>query len=153
MAEDRAANQRGDRREPNRFTICRHLGQPSAVTGFAYHSLPVAIYSWLRHTGSFEPVTESVVRCGGDTDTMAAIAGALAGCETSESGIPSDWLVGVKDWPRCIRFTRQVASRLAEGQVTRPVGYFWPGVIPRNLVFLVVLLRGFRRMLPPYGTS
>jgi hypothetical protein len=32
--------------------------------------------------------------------------------------------------------------------------YFWPGLLPRNLLFLlVVLLHGFRRLLPPYGNK
>jgi len=32
-----------------------------------------------------------------------------------------------------------------------PVRYFWPGLIPRNILFLVVvLLHGFRRLAPPY---
>jgi hypothetical protein len=31
------------------------------------------------------------------------------------------------------------------------VSYFWPAVLPRNLMFLiVVLLHGFRRVAPPY---
>jgi hypothetical protein len=31
------------------------------------------------------------------------------------------------------------------------VRYFWPAVIPRNLILLlVVLLHGLRRLLPPY---
>jgi hypothetical protein len=32
-----------------------------------------------------------------------------------------------------------------------PLFLFWPGVIPRNMLFLlIVLLHGFRRLLPPY---
>lgn len=130
------------------------LGQSSRVTGYAYHSVPVAIYSWLRHSGDFEQTIEDVVRCGGDTDTMAAIAGALAGCECAERGIPSDWLAAVRDWPRSIQFTKEVAGCFAEGRIIKSVGHFWPGVLPRNLFFLVVvLLHGFRRMFPPYGKS
>jgi len=31
------------------------------------------------------------------------------------------------------------------------VRYFWPAVLPRNLLFLiVVLLHGLRRLAPPY---
>jgi len=31
------------------------------------------------------------------------------------------------------------------------VGYPWPGVIPRNLLFfLIVVIHGLRRLLPPY---
>jgi hypothetical protein len=32
-----------------------------------------------------------------------------------------------------------------------PVRWFWPGILPRNLFFLtVVVIHGFRRLLPPY---
>jgi len=48
-----------------------------------------------------------------------------------------------------------VAQRLAEvvqaDAPGPPVAYCWPGVLPRNLLFLcVVLFHGFRRLLPPY---
>jgi hypothetical protein len=32
-----------------------------------------------------------------------------------------------------------------------PIPLFWPGLVPRNLLFLAaVLVHGFRRLLPPY---
>jgi ADP-ribosylglycohydrolase len=38
--------------------------------------------------------------------------------------------------------------RLRRWQTTR---LFWPGVLPRNLLFLTIVLgHGFRRLLPPY---
>jgi hypothetical protein len=53
---------------------------------------------------------------------------------------------------------RALAARLAEqfpGQgpeVRRgALPLFWPGLLPRNLLFLgLVLAHGFRRVLPPY---
>jgi hypothetical protein len=49
----------------------------------------------------------------------------------------------------------QIAGKLAQqketGRALGPVRYFWPGLILRNLVFLVVvLIHGFRRLAPPY---
>jgi hypothetical protein len=36
------------------------------------------------------------------------------------------------------------------GKALGPVRHFWPGLIPRNLLFLtVVLAHGFRRLTPP----
>ena len=33
----------------------------------------------------------------------------------------------------------------------RPPACFWPGILPRNLLFfLIVLAHGFRRIFPPY---
>ena len=57
-----------------------------------------------------------------------------------------------------IRKVKRLAERLARqfpvaGEAVRqgPVPLFWPGLIPRNLLFLAVVLgHGFRRLLPPY---
>lgn len=126
------------------------LGLKSAVTGYAFHTVLVALFAWLRHRGDFRETIQSVIRCGGDTDTTAAIAGALAGCDVGREGIPAKWLNDLKDWPRSTIWLQRVADRLAsKGQ--KPVTLFWPGLIPRNLVFLaIVLVHALRRMFPPY---
>jgi ADP-ribosylglycohydrolase len=130
------------------------LGLQRGVTGYAYHTVPVAAYAWYRHYGDFPATLTSVLNCGGDTDTAGAIAGALAGAVTGASGIPREWLDGIIEWPRNRQALSKIADRLAEqlaNRPTPPVRYFWPGLIPRNLLFLlVVLLHGFRRLAPPY---
>ena len=135
--------------------FAQSLGLIDGVTGYMYHTVPVAIYAWYQHYGCFEDTVSAVLDCGGDTDTVGAIARALAGAVVGEQGIPGDWLNGIHDWPRGIGVFRAVADRLAERsqqhQAGSPVSYFWPGVVPRNLFFLVVvLLHGFRRLAPPY---
>lgn len=43
------------------------------------------------------------------------------------------------------------ATQAPSGASEDAVRYFWPGLLPRNLLFLVVvLLHGFRRLLPPF---
>lgn len=135
--------------------FAQSIGQRDGVTGYVFHTVPVAVYAWYRHFGCFEATVSAVLDCGGDTDTVGAIAGALAGAVVGEQGIPSDWLNGIHDWPRGIGVFRAVGDRLAEkGQPPEagsPVSYFWPGVVPRNAFFLlVVLLHGIRRLAPPY---
>jgi ADP-ribosyl-[dinitrogen reductase] hydrolase len=126
------------------------LGLADGVTGYAYHTVPVALYAWLRHRGDFAAAVSNAIRCGGDTDTVAAIVGALAGCDVGAERIPVHWREGLMDWPRSPR----LLGRLAEGlgsPIGKPVRWCWPGVLPRNLFFLaVVLTHGFRRLLPPY---
>ena len=129
------------------------LGLRNAVTGYAYHSVPVALYAWVRHRGDFRAAMESALNCGGDTDSVGAIVGALAGTDVGRESIPFEWLSGICEWPRTNRSLEQIAERLArQKEVGRPLGpvrYFWPGLIPRNFIFLVaVLLHGFRRLLP-----
>ncbi len=46
----------------------------------------------LRHAASFEAGVVDTVRRGGDTDTNAAIAGALLGAVYGESAIPTRWV-------------------------------------------------------------
>jgi len=131
------------------------LGLGGGVTGYVYHTVPVAVYAWLRHYGDFRAAVEAALDCGGDTDTVGAIVGALAGGTVGAGGIPADWIDGIIDWPRSVGLLRTVASRLAkqkrDGQPLGPVRYVWLAVLPRNLLFLiVVLLHGFRRLAPPY---
>jgi hypothetical protein len=98
---------------------------------------------------------ETVIECGGDTDTVAAIAGTLAGATVGESGIPQDWIDGIFDAPINVGLLLKTAERLADsvsGNSYRGADrYCWILLIPRNLFFLsVVLLHGIRRLLPPY---
>jgi len=135
--------------------FARTLGLQRGVSGYSLHVVPVALYAWLRHPGDFRAALIAALECGGDTDTVGAILGALCGASSGPQGIPREWLEGLAEWPRSTGFIRAVARRLAEQKASeRPLGevrYFWPGVILRNLLFLVVvILHGFRRLLPPY---
>jgi ADP-ribosyl-[dinitrogen reductase] hydrolase len=137
-------------------TFAVSLGLEKGVTGYAYHTVPVAIYAWLLHYGDFRATVEAVLECGGDTDTSGAIAGALAGATTGPKKIPGQWLVGIIEWPRSMKLLTEAAYRLAyqkrDGRPLGPVSYFWPGVLVRNLFFMaIVLLHGLRRLLPPYS--
>ncbi|UCC81996.1 MAG: ADP-ribosylglycohydrolase family protein [Gemmatimonadota bacterium] len=131
------------------------LGLEDGVGGYIYHTVPVAVYAWYTHFGDFESTLSATLDCGGDTDTAAAIAGALAGAALGERAIPRDWAEGLVDWPRGPNLMREIADRLAasesDGRVDQPVRYFWPGLLPRNLFFLIVVLaHGLRRLAPPY---
>ncbi|MFH8394304.1 ADP-ribosylglycohydrolase family protein [Streptomyces sp. NPDC018036] len=47
----------------------------------------------------FSLALEAAVRAGTDTDTVAAIAGALLGARWGCSGIPLEWQQAVHGWP------------------------------------------------------
>jgi ADP-ribosyl-[dinitrogen reductase] hydrolase len=131
------------------------LGLQRGVTGYSLHVVPVAIYTWLRHPTDFRRAIIAALECGGDTDTAGAILGALIGAVVGVNGIPAEWRDGIWEWPRSVAFITQVAARLAEQASSQtpsgPVRWFWPGVIVRNLLFLIVVLaHGFRRLAPPY---
>lgn len=131
------------------------LGLGNGVSGYVLHTVPICLYAWLRHSDDFRTGVEAVIRLGGDTDSTGAIVGALLGATLGVKAIPDDWLGRLSDWPRSVQWIERLAERLslcAEGdRAVRPLALFWPGLLPRNLVFLkIVLAHGFRRLLPPY---
>jgi ADP-ribosylglycohydrolase len=129
-----------------------HLVLARGITGFTHHTVPMALYAWWRHPADFEAGLCALLDCGGDTDTVGAIYGALAGATVGERGIPAHWTDGVRDWPRGVPTLRRLTRALEEsrrGAARPPVSYFVPGVLPRNAFFLlVVLLHGLRRLFP-----
>ncbi len=128
------------------------LGLAKGVSGYSYHSVPVALYAWLRSPGNYREALISALNCGGDTDTVGAIVGALAGATATADNIPAEWRDGIVEWPRSVSLLTEIAQRLADqkarGDIAGPVRYFWPGLLLRNLVFLItVLVHGFLRLL------
>ena len=138
--------------------FARSIGQEKGVTGYIYHTVPISIYAWYRYFGNFHQALSAVFDCGGDTDTTGAITGALMGATVGEEGIPATWLMGIWDYPYNLNLLRKIADRLAAGSENlspqSPVYYCWLAIIPRNLIFLVVvLINGFRRLFPPYSIN
>lgn len=136
-------------------TFACELGLSRGVSGYVYHSVPVALHAWFAHSRDYRAAVTSVIACGGDADTTAAIVGGILGAAVGRDGIPQEWLNAVGDWPRSISWMEQLAVQLsivkelgtAEHAPRLPIA----GVIVRNIVFLlIVLYHGFRRLLPPY---
>ncbi len=135
-----------------------NLGLHHGVSGYIYHTVPVALYCWLRARGNFRLALEDGIGLGGDADTVGAIVGALCGATVGARGIPPEWLAGLMEWPRSERWMRELASCLATcfpdfgpALASTTVPLFWPAQLLRNVFFLmVVLCHGFRRVLPPY---
>jgi ADP-ribosyl-[dinitrogen reductase] hydrolase len=132
----------------------RALGLEGRISGYINHTVPVALYCWLRWPDDFRTAVEQVILLGGDTDTTGAIVGAIAGATFGVGGIPQEWIKGLAEWPRSVKWMRALAARLSEtvtGRTQKPLPVFLPGVFARNLLFLVVVLsHGFRRLAPPY---
>ncbi len=57
----------------------------------AFNSVPTAIYSFLSHPNSFEETVLFAASLGGDTDTIAAMAGAISGAYLGVDSIPDKW--------------------------------------------------------------
>jgi ADP-ribosyl-[dinitrogen reductase] hydrolase len=144
--------------EPSEYAAA--LGLSKGITGYIHHTVPVALYCWLRTPDDFRRAITSIIALGGDTDTTAAIVGGMAGARVGSAGIPAEWLDGLADWPRSVSWLRKLGARLSaqraagadsSSKALGPLRLFWPGLLARNVVFTaIVLLHGLRRMLPPY---
>jgi ADP-ribosylglycohydrolase len=69
-------------------------GLPITVAGeygYVIHCVEIAFW-FAVHARSLEEALLYLARAGGDTDTNAAVAGALIGARDGEAGIPPRWL-------------------------------------------------------------
>ena len=133
------------------------IGLPRRVSGYVNHTVPVALYCWLRWPADVRAAVSAAAGVGGDTDTVAAIVGALVGATAGGDAVPAEWLDGLWEWPRSVAWMRRLAGELAvasthwDAAAGRTVPLFWPGILPRNVLFLgAVLVHGVRRIFPPY---
>ncbi|WP_254179952.1 ADP-ribosylglycohydrolase family protein [Nocardioides pinisoli] len=97
-----------ERRTPSTF----------APNGYVVTALQAA-WSAIRHpVGEGSPVVTSLVaavHAGDDTDTVAAIAGALLGAAHGASSLPEEWLEAVHGWPGLrADDLRDLAARVAD---------------------------------------
>jgi ADP-ribosylglycohydrolase len=131
------------------------LGLGRGVTGYVYHTVPVALHSWLRNQRDFRSGVMEVIRCGGDCDTTAAIVGGIIGSGVGKNGIPAAWISRMCEWPRTAAWMEALGETLeqaaATGKPAPPPRLPAAGIACRNAVFLVVVLtHALLRCFPPY---
>jgi ADP-ribosylglycohydrolase len=68
-----------------------HPDRATEFNGAVWPCLGSALWA-LRTTGSYEDAVRAAIDLGGDTDTVAAVTGALAGALYGVGGIPQRWL-------------------------------------------------------------
>ncbi len=125
------------------------------ITGYTYHSVPAVIHAWLLNPRGFKKAILEIIGCGGDTDTTAAILGGIVGAAVGPAGIPDKWMNNLWEWPRTIRWMRQLGQQLdivlKSARAETPLRLPLIGSLLRNLLFAaIVFFHAFRRMLPPY---
>ena len=131
------------------------LGSQHGISGYIYHTVPCVIQIWLRYQEDYVGGLQEIICAGGDTDTSAAILGAILGARVGKSGIPKEWRNNILAWPRTIVWMErmgQILVELRDKDLKKECpGYFGPGLLLLNLFFLLVILfHGFRRLFPPY---
>jgi poly(ADP-ribose) glycohydrolase ARH3 len=80
----------------------------------AAESVAAALYSALAHH-RFEAAVRFAVRLGGDTDTVAAMAGAVAGARGGYRAIPTRWLEALEDGDRGRSHVQTLITPLIRG--------------------------------------
>lgn len=88
------------------------VGELLGNSAIGHESVPTAIFAAASQTG-FEAAVSFAVRCGGDTDTLGAMAGAVAGAAHGAASIAARWMEALEDGPRGRRYVEGLAGALA----------------------------------------
>lgn len=130
--------------------FAQSFGCTKGVSGYVYKTVPMALHAWLSHPNDFQLAVMSMIECGGDADTTAAIVGAIVGCGVGAEQIPGALKAGLAEWPRNISWMTRLSETVSQSP-SSPPKVFFPAILLRNLFFFaVVLVHIVRRWLPPY---
>ena len=120
----------GNRRGASVPEFAESLGLSKGVTGYIYHTVPVAIYAWLRHYGDFRATIEAALDCGGDTDTVGESPGRWRGQRSANLEFPISGYVALSTGhARSVYFARLPSglvsstlkpARLAKSPISGP---------------------------------
>src|SRR5665648_341586 len=66
----------------------------------SFQSVPTSIYLFLAYRGSLDLGLVRAISLGGDTDTLAAMTGALSGAYMGVEAIPERWISGLESGAR-----------------------------------------------------
>ncbi|SNR31079.1 ADP-ribosylglycohydrolase family protein [Blastococcus mobilis] len=107
--------------------------QATESNGAVWPTLGTAVWA-LRHGRDFADAMRLVIDLGGDTDTVACVAGGLAGAVFGMGGIPMRWSSAVHGWVPGFgdrRWGLADLQELAAALDGKPLQRYEPGVIPR----------------------
>jgi ADP-ribosyl-[dinitrogen reductase] hydrolase len=122
------------------------LGFERGVTGFVNDTLPAVVFCRLRWPDDPRAAIEAAIRLGGDTDTVAALVGALMGARLGPAALPQEWIDGIRDWPVGVATLQRLAGALVGLEQPPPLRFL--AGLARNLALLgVVLGHALARML------
>ena len=94
------------------------LGSNATALG----SVPTALFSVLSHPESFEEAVVFAVNLGGETDSVGAMTGAIAGAYHGAATIPARWLDSLEEGPKGRSYIERLADQLFARTIeTRPV--------------------------------
>ncbi len=74
-----------------------HIHRWQGISAFVIPSVLWSLYAFLRSPDDYWETICTAIAVGGDTDTMAAIAGAISGARVGVAGLPQDLVARVND--------------------------------------------------------
>jgi ADP-ribosylglycohydrolase len=136
------------------YEYCSRRFNNKGVSGYIYQTVPAVIHCWLRNQNNYKKGVIEIIECGGDTDTTAAILGAIIGAKTGKESIPSEWRENIVSWPYTEKYIETLLKEVEIGvnnkqfNVKKPL--FLLATIRNLLLYPLILGHGFRRLLPPF---
>jgi ADP-ribosyl-[dinitrogen reductase] hydrolase len=130
-------------------------GWQRGVSGYIVHTTAAALHAWLRFPDDFVGAVGALIRCGGDTDSTAALLGIWMGAHRGRQVAPDALLARLKDplaRPDALHALATATARAVRSATPQPVRRpLYPLRLGRNLLFLgLVIAHLGRRALPPY---
>jgi ADP-ribosylglycohydrolase len=138
------------------YEFAESQGWAKGPTGYINQSVPMAICCWAHTPSDFQAVVSNAVLLGGDTDSVGAIAGAIAGAGCGADAIPASWKRQLAEWPRDIAWMRGLSEKLknqaraTSNKSVRSPSLRWGRTLIRNLIFGVVVIVLFMRRFIPF---
>lgn len=95
-----------------RQASCREMSATLGTDVTAVESVPMALYCFLRHPEDYAQVIHEAIFAGGDTDTIACMAGAISGAFLGASAIPARWLAANREETHTVSTIEAIADQL-----------------------------------------
>lgn len=97
-------------------------------TGYVGNTVPLALHLWLKHGPDYRGCVDEAIRLGGDTDTLAFLAGGLCAATGGTASIPQEWRHGLRDAPISMDYIEALADAAIGGKEApklKRLHYLW----------------------------
>lgn len=96
------------------YAMASRLGWGGCVPSAAGPTAIMALYCWFRHHDRYEAAVEKAVLLGGDTITLGALTGGLAGIHLGAKKIPERWVSRLWSWPNGRQWMETLTNRFTD---------------------------------------
>ena len=124
-----------DNIQNNTQDTLKKFGIKNGVSGYSYHTVPAVVYVGIKNDWNYKKTLVEIISLGGDTDSTAAIAGALCALHPKSGEIPKDWKDNLCEFPLSVNYieTRELENGFYHWRL-------WPLFLVRNFFQLIVVV-------------